>query len=1148
MFDQYARSLLIDVPELEGLTGDNAARALSGAYLALLQLRTNGGQVGEETGETQAFLRRMANALMFEVVLVEQRPPEQRRAAAFVAAESIALLADFIAYSDAQSSDRTAVFLAERFTRVESAVLYLYSQYDACAAGVLTLPAPTVQVTERIDERAAVWCLGKIENLCRLRTTYEGSQDGFTGFAAAARLGSRELEQDTVGRLYVELGKATAEFASWLGGGEAGLQSAQRRIDSLLAALTPAVDSVDFGRIGHDYARIYHLATLLRLCFPELAQRSLCHVVPPSPGSDGSTYRNYLQTRANGTADSIGRPLLWPSAFEYVRTCILGNLRHAVVSMPTGSGKSFVGELAVSQALHAGWVLYLAPTNALAEQTRGDLRIGLEALGTEVLAFIGDQEYSMFAADSVAQMNVNSVAVMTPEKCALALRLSPDAFRNCMLVVFDECHLIGDSGSTRGPTAELVVSQLMIRAPNARFLLMSAIIQNPDDLAGWLAYATGGTSSPISIRWRPTRTLRSVLGVEKSSFQAAATAAKNELSELPDRRKKVSFTAKCSMAACLQGAWQSTDAPDYGVVNLDCDAELSVSRTKSGNKWRYGFNADSWVNATAINLAAKLASQGIQTLVFTPASRHYPFSNAGKTELSEDVVAHCPAKPELIDTLRVLADYELGIVSDVFSLLDSGVAVHTSLMLEVEKIASELAFKKRCIPIMYATGTLAQGLNLPAIAVVIAGTKIGDPRGEDAEVVEQRKFSQLLNAAGRAGRAGFANQGVVITVPDDPIVLDDFQDILTVRDSADFLQQADNAVQVGSGLEQFVDNVCNELLSGESASEVELQVVSLLAGGDTQQLEPEAVLRRTYAAFLRRQSNRPDVTTENVARLVQVRNQFVTEANAPEWLTVAAQRAGLDFFLTLGIFRAWGKIRQAWPDDLSNWGVSEWLDEFLGLVKLIPPGLTDRHLPPERLARVTTGFKALVKNHPEVFFERSLDWTPSAEWTAAWDSVRAPLLAWMKGDSIAEIAALVTEVDEIPSDRTQGKPIPKALSIVGETFSSLSLIAGGFLAVAEQLFEGQVPLPLACLPMCIKYGCNSPGTLGWFRFGVRLRRGSRLLAEVLPPPADLPTDEAIRTWVRATRRDWLRGGYDLAGVCSEDQQLTLAAVRKFITA
>ena len=72
--------------------------------------------------------------------------------------------------------------------------------------------------------------------------------------------------------------------------------------------------------------------------------------------------------------------------------------------MPTGSGKSFIAELAVSQAVSDGWALYLAPTNALTEQVRGDLREGLSQLGTEVFAFVGDQEYSILAAERVVEM------------------------------------------------------------------------------------------------------------------------------------------------------------------------------------------------------------------------------------------------------------------------------------------------------------------------------------------------------------------------------------------------------------------------------------------------------------------------------------------------------------------------------------------------------------------------------------------------------------------------------------------------------------------------------------------------------------------------------------------------------------------------
>ena len=91
------------------------------------------------------------------------------------------------------------------------------------------------------------------------------------------------------------------------------------------------------------------------------------------------------------------------SAGAYVTSCILGDAVHAVVSMPTGSGKSFVAELAVSQAVGLGWCLYLAPTNALTDQIRNDLRNALNPLGTEVLAFVGDQEYSLLKTNVVSE-------------------------------------------------------------------------------------------------------------------------------------------------------------------------------------------------------------------------------------------------------------------------------------------------------------------------------------------------------------------------------------------------------------------------------------------------------------------------------------------------------------------------------------------------------------------------------------------------------------------------------------------------------------------------------------------------------------------------------------------------------------------------
>ena len=1146
MFDSHARSLITDVPEFEGLTGDDVARALSTAYLSIIRYRVNQSEAdADQLTAVQPFLRRVANVLVFHVLLDEDRPIEDRRAAAFVAAEAISLLADYVSLLDAVSEENessTPEQSGERQTRIEASLLYLFSGYDACAAGVLQLPSPEAGPNASVVEQARAWSFDRLERLCRLQLVPAIDTEVPFGLNIAANLNALELEQDTIARLLVELGTTVAEFAAWLGGDANGLDAATGRITRVIETLTPLGPDTtgEAGPpVGSSYANVFHLGVLLRLCMPTLGDRSLLQVVPVPQSGDAQTYRQYLRARATGTAATPGRAVLWPSAFEYVKHCIHGDFRHAVVSMPTGSGKSFIGELAVSQAVTDGWALYLAPTNALTEQIRGDLRTGLRVLETEVLAFIGDQEYSIFENDSVSTMDANSVAVMTPEKCALALRLSPEAFENCRLVVFDECHLIGDTGS-RGPVAELVLSQLMLRAPDCRFLLMSAIIQNPDELAGWLGESAGGTAGAVSIRWRPTRTLRAILGVDDDSFQEEAASAQNELEDLPSRRKKVSFSAQSALAAGLQGAWQTTDEPDYIVTTINCEAALSVRRESTGNgDWKYNFNADSWVNATAITLARRFAERGIQTLVFTPASKHYPFSNGDKVCLPTTTLGDLPAQPEIAGICRVLAEYELGCDSHVFLLLDKGVAVHTALMLETEKIASEATFRNRCAPIMFATGTLAQGLNLPAIAVVIAGSKIGDPRGQDPQVVQRRRFSQLLNAAGRAGRAGFANQGIVIAVPDHPVSFRDFQNVLLARDQADYLQQSDDSVRVESGLMNFMDAICSSSLQTDRASELELEVISLLAGGDENQLGARPVLQRTFAAYIRRRDKLADITDGHAAALDAMRATFIENTAAPNWITIAAQRAGLDFFLTLAITRSWARIRPEIDFNVSEWSVQNWLDEFLRLIVHIPPGLLARHLPRNRMERISSEFKEIGKRQPDLYWVRDPEWTPFEGWESAWQSCRPLLIAWMTGKPIAEIASIMTgdDLESISAIRNEGrKPIAKALALTGDTWSALSLIAGGFLSVAEQLFEGEVPMALASLPMCIKYGCDTPGTLGWFRFGIRLRRPAHLLATRFPPPE--LNDEQLKEWVRATRGEWLKADAE------ENEEFT--AIKDFI--
>jgi len=710
MFDTYAQTLFDSLPALEGLTPDTSRRMLSRAYLAVIELRTNDAVPSDAANEAVDYLRRLAGTIEFHAVLDDTLESKIRQAGAFVAAESMALLADIYEHGDLSNISGCRLRHNGSYTRIEAGILYLIAGYDACAAGVVGGVTSRDEQELSSSEFGAEWCLEVLMALCELRLNPLPDVTCNIEFVLSSNLEAIGLEDDTVGRLYAMLGEAVSNFLHWLVGESIeGARVSDATLSRLLDTLEPPEGVTASAGAGGDYGRIRHLAELLRICFPELRRRALVHVVPMGPGFTPNKYSEYLRKRAKGERPgSSGRPVLWPSAAEYVKSCIYGDAKHAVVSMPTGSGKSFVAELAVSQAVGMGWCLYLAPTNALTEQIRGDLRTGLKQLGTEVLAFVGDREYSVLKTNVVSEMPSNSVAVMTPEKAFLALRLYPNVFSTCQLVVFDECHLLGEASSGRGVTAELVLSQLMLRAPEISILLMSAIVQNPDDLAKWLEEATGSRSSTISVPWRPTRTLRSALGVDTESEKKNGKPALEKLKTLGEHWKNQKFTALYSLACGLQGAWQSTNEADYGIVKIPCEANLLVSRKKNLlGKWEYSTTADKWVNGSARRIAAFLAENTIQTLVFTPASRHYPFSNAEATKLSTDCLASLEAQPVVVQTCRVLAEFEFGLESDVFSLIDRGLSVHTSHMIETEKIASESAFRARATRVMQATGTLA---------------------------------------------------------------------------------------------------------------------------------------------------------------------------------------------------------------------------------------------------------------------------------------------------------------------------------------------------------------------------------------------------------------------------------------------------------
>ena len=152
-------------------------------------------------------------------------------------------------------------------------------------------------------------------------------------------------------------------------------------------------------------------------------------------------------------------------------------------------------------------------------------------------------------------------------------------------------------------------------------------------------------------------------------------------------------------------------------------------------------------------------------------------------------------------------------------------------------------------------------------------------------------------------------------------------------------------------------------------------------------------------------------------------------------------------------------------------------------------------------------------------------------WRDIWKHIYALVHAFIRGETYAYLAHLFLGIPiaDVSVDRGTGSPVPTVFVLLRKLFEPLARDAGCFVALNEHAWQaaadGAISLPesLQALPLCIRYGCDSQDTLGWFRFGYRQRICAHTLARAFPVPAEIRDDTERSRWIRSTRGRWLAG-------------------------
>ncbi|MGI9254205.1 MAG: DEAD/DEAH box helicase, partial [Thermomicrobiales bacterium] len=397
---------------------------------------------------------------------------------------------------------------------------------------------------------------------------------------------------------------------------------------------------------------------------------------------------------------------------EAIRTLLHGD--SVMVAAPTGTGKTIVAEFGVWETFkRAGRVLYTTPIKALSNQKYRDLRA---IYGDDVGLLTGD----------VTENRDARVIVMTTEILRNMLLQTPWDLDSVECIIFDEIHYLADP--ERGTTWE---ESIILCPDHVQLICLSATVNNADEIAAWIS--------------RTHRPIRLITHTERAVPLAL----------------HYFHNGKLHLTIDQTGA-QIKDFPHTG-------GELRKAANRSGPTARKSERSVPEMDEPQPReiIDALHAGEMLPAIYFL-------FSRADCQSFAERLAV---MRPNLVDARQaglidqtidtVLAglrpeDRELGQVKVITNLARKGIGFHHAGLLPILKQLVELLFTRGLMEVVFATDTLALGVNMPARTVVIGRMSKWDGRRRRALIPNE--FQQM---AGRAGRRGMDKFGHVV-VPYSP--------------------------------------------------------------------------------------------------------------------------------------------------------------------------------------------------------------------------------------------------------------------------------------------------------------------------------------------------------------------------------------------
>jgi ATP-dependent RNA helicase HelY len=442
--------------------------------------------------------------------------------------------------------------------------------------------------------------------------------------------------------------------------------------------------------------------------------------------SPAQRYAAFRQQQAEDGPELTRFQALYDFGFDEFqrRACRALNEGHGVlVAAPTGSGKTVVGEFAVHLALAEGRkCFYTTPIKALSNQKYGDLvrRYGADSVGL----LTGDNSINGEAP----------VVVMTTEVLRNMLYGGSATLAGLSYVVLDEVHYLADA--FRGAVWEEVIIHL---PESVRVVALSATVSNAEEFGDWLTQVRGGTTVIVD-EHRPVPLWQHVMAgalLYDLFVEDGAVTGPGKRGEA-DGERAVQVNPEL-----LRLARREQWAPPGG---------------RGGRPARYRpprrpqvigrLDAAGLLPAITFIFSRAGCDAAVRQCLDAGLRLTTPDEAAVITEVAERRTADIPE-----------ADLPVLGYGEWLTGLQRGLAAHHAGMLPAFKEVVEELFESGLVRAVFATETLALGINMPARTVVIE--RLDKWNGEAHLELTPGEYTQLT---GRAGRRGIDVEGHAVVL------------------------------------------------------------------------------------------------------------------------------------------------------------------------------------------------------------------------------------------------------------------------------------------------------------------------------------------------------------------------------------------------